>query len=1466
MIGTRDARARGAATVRSGGDRPDLAGAARRRSLRNHAFLAALAYVPLLLTKPGQVGADTKQYLYLDPGRMLGCAASLWDPNVGLGTVTHQNIGYLFPMGPFYWVLQQVGSPDWVAQRLWLATIMFAAGAGMLFLFRVLDIRGPGAMVGALVFMLSPYLLTVAARLSVLLLPWAGLPWMLGLAILALRRGGWRYPALFAVVVAIVGGVNATALIYAGLGPVLYFPFAVWVEHQASARQALATMARIGVLTLVTSLWWIAGLSIQAGYGLDVLAYSETMRAVALTSLSSETLRGLGYWFFYGGDKLGPWTESSVPYTQNIALLLASFALPTFAFISAVTVRWRHRAYFVALIFVGTVIAVGAYPYDGPSIWGSVVKKASNESTAAFAMRSSGRVVPIVALGCAVLLAAGVSALARTRPRRAAWVAIALAGLAAANLPALFTGGLVAENLKRPEHIPAYWQKAADWLDARGHDTRVLELPGSDFTSYRWGNTVEPITPGLMDRPYVARELIPYGSPPSADLLNALDRRLQEGVLEPEAIAPVARLMSVGDVVLRSDLQFERFNTPRPRPTWRFFTPPPAGLADPVGFGRPVRNTPKQYPMIDELALSEPPGEPDPPPVSAFAVRGAPPIVRTAAADRPVLLAGDGEGVVDAAAIGLLDRPSALLYSGSFAGDPAGMKRVLAAGADLVLTDSNRRRARRWSTVREVTGYTEQAEEKKLADDLVDARLDVFPRAGDDAFTVAQQRGVRRVQATHYANPVSYTPEDRAVRALDGDRFTAWRVGAFDDPRGERLEIELAHPVTTSRVRLLQPVNGDRNRWITRATLTFDGGASKQIRLGSASRRGQGEWVDIGRRTFKTMSLRIDRLNFGPRETYGGLSAVGMAEVGFDGVKARADEVIRLPRDLLAAASAGSIDHRLDILLDRQRSNGFPPRADEENYIARAFSLPVSRSFGVTGTARLSLGRDDQEVDAVVGKGGGIVARSSARLPGDLQARASSAFDGDPATAWTPPFAGPTTKWIEAKLPAPVTFDHLDLVLVADKRHSLPTKLRVETEQGVRRVSVPKITSRSREGATVALPLRLRRPLTGQTVRVVLEQVKARKTRNYFTGADEPLPVAIAEAGIPGVRMSPTPTAFDSGCRADLLTVDARKVEVRVTGNAPAAEARGPLAVDLCGADAGGLTLAPGEHVLRTTSGGRTGIDLDRLVLSSAAGGASLPPPAPGRVAPPSPPSRPSPAITIERDGRTAKRVRVAAPTQPFWLVLGQSHNLGWEAKTNGRSLGPPTVIDGFANGWLIRPDPQGRDVSVDLEWTPQRRVWVMLPISALGLLLCLALALANPGRKRALGGAPEPRLVPPWRHRGSRPRRATTAVVTAGVAVVVTLVAGLPTGVLAGGLTLAAVLVPRARALVTLGAVGGLAAAGLYTAALQYIANYPSVFEWPTFFRVSHNLAWVGAALLAADVVAGLARDRASPPADAQP
>jgi len=195
----------------------------------------------------------------------------MWDPNIGLGTVTHQNIGYLFPMGPYYWVMENVGFPSWIAQRIWLGSIVFFAGLGVLYLLRTIDMRGPGAVVAALAYMLSPYSLHYAARISVILLPWAALGWLLALMVRALRKGGWRYPAAFAIVVQIVGSVNATALVFALLAPLLWVPYAVLITREVDWRRAALTLARIGVLTLGASLWWIAGLWAQGSYGIDIL-------------------------------------------------------------------------------------------------------------------------------------------------------------------------------------------------------------------------------------------------------------------------------------------------------------------------------------------------------------------------------------------------------------------------------------------------------------------------------------------------------------------------------------------------------------------------------------------------------------------------------------------------------------------------------------------------------------------------------------------------------------------------------------------------------------------------------------------------------------------------------------------------------------------------------------------------------------------------------------------------------------------------------------------------------------------------------------------------------------------------------------------------------------------------------------------------------------------------------------------
>ena len=81
---------------------------------------------------------------------------------------------------------------------------------------------------------------------------------------------------------------------------------------------------------------------------------------------------------------------------------------------------------------------------------------------------------------------------------------------------------------------------------------------------------------------------------------------------------------------------------------------------------------------------------PYPPPVAAFDVKNQVPIVRTHTATGPLLMAGDGEGLVDAAAVGLLDARQGSFFSASYAADQAGFDTIYDAGADLLVTDTNR--------------------------------------------------------------------------------------------------------------------------------------------------------------------------------------------------------------------------------------------------------------------------------------------------------------------------------------------------------------------------------------------------------------------------------------------------------------------------------------------------------------------------------------------------------------------------------------------------------------------------------------------------------------------------------------------------------------------------------------------------------------------------------------------------------
>jgi hypothetical protein len=355
-------------------------------------------------------------------------------------------------------------------------------------------------------------------------------------------------------------------------------------------------------------------------------------------------------------------------------------------------------------------------------------------------------------------------------------------------------------------------------------------------------------------------------------------------------------------------------------------------------------------------------------------------------------------------------------------------------------------------------------------------------------------------------------------------------------------------------------------------------------------------------------------------------------------------------------------------------------------------------------------------------------------------------------------------------------------------------------------------------------------------------------------------------------------------CRSDLLTLDGEPVPIRVTGATAAAATLAPLAVERCDPTTGERATAPlvlgaGDHELRAAPGADTGVDLDGLVLGSEVGGAPLTLGARGAIPPVATTRVPAPEVEVVESGRTEMKLRVRGADEPFWLVLGESENTGWQAKADGRDLGRSTLVDGYANGWLI--EPGDGPITVTLSWTPQRRVWIALAISAVAVLACAVLALGRWPRRRsgaaatvpATGPVPPspgaspadpPTLAYPWIASGVLPGRAGRIVVPALAAVAAAALIRPLAGLFVGALVLVAVHRPKWRAVLAIGAPAALALAGLYIFVQQWRHWYPSVFEWPTFFDRVHVLGWLAVIFLAADALVEFVRQ--PPESQSQP
>lgn len=1381
--------------------------ASLRRRL-DAAVLVALAVVPPLVTAPGVVAADTKQYLVLDPGRLLATARSLWDPAQFGGHVTHQQIGYLWPMGPWFRAGQALGLPMWVTQRLWLAALFVAAGLGLRLLARRQGLAPHAAFAAAVAYQLSPYLLTYVNRTSGLLLPWAGLPWLLVVTELSVRRPGWRWPAVAGLLVATIGGLNATAVVLVALSP------ALWLAFQAAPRperrRVLAAAWKLTVAAVVLSLWWFVGLVVEGRYGADVLAYSETVGAVSATASATEGLRGLGYWLFYGGGVDGAWNSAARPYLANPVVLTVGFTLAALGLLGLVLPRWRARRWLAVQALAGLALASVAFPPSSPSLLGDAVLHGNARSTLVLAFRSATRALPLVVLALALGLGAVVHLVAtRVAPAHRWWVAVGAAALCAVNLPALVTGDLVDAALRRPAEVPSWWRQVASEL--RGGQGRVLEVAGQEFGAYRWGTTTDPLLPGLQDRAVLTRDLLPLGSPDTMDLLWALDDRFQAGTAEPGALAPVARFLGVTDVVTRLDAASERYRTPTAAsvaavvdaapglgPTTAYGPVAVAPVADPPDLDRGVYGAaPQATPQVARRPVDDP----------VLPTRAAP------AAD-VVVLAGNGDGVVDAAAAGLLDGTETVRYAATLGPDEPVTGRV-------IVTDTNRKRARQWRGTQDTVGITEDATASPYPADEADARLPLFPGAGDTSQTVTVFEG-GRAAASAYGEPNAYRPEDRAAHAVDGDPATAWRVGDRGDPVGARLRVDLAAAGAVDAITLVTPAR-PANRAVAAVVVRTEH-TSTRVTLDGPSTAGAEQRVPVGDASTAWVEVEIAATTTGTTPSFFGLDAVGFAEVR---VGEPVREIVQLPTDVVdRLAASGAPAPALTYVLTRERTDPTNRwRDDPELALTRRLRAPSALALTPSFTVRLDRRADDAVLAGLLHPAGTPTVTTSSRLAGRPDRSGYAALDTDAADGWWSA-VDDTAPWWQVDLGTPRPLGALRLAFATDATHSVPTQARVSVD-GVEAGTV----AVGADGVALA-------DLAGRTGSVVRVEplaltVATGVERRY--GETVQLPVVLAGARLDGLAPIAARPTIDTGCRDDLVALDGAPVPVRVTGSVTDALAGAPLAAVPCGVRPV-LDIAAGDHDLTAAAGRRTGLDVDRVVLRSEATPVATSP------------TTAAIAVRVDRRTRTSATVTVAATATPTWFVWGEGHNAGWHATLNGRDLGAPGTVVGGGNAWLL--PASGTDRTITVRWTPQRWVDAGLAASALGALAALALAVwpRRRARERDAAGAPVGGPVV-----ASGGRRAPGPVVAGALVLVAALVTHPVHAVGVLAMWFAWWRWPRRAAPLVLAGPFLALAVGAYVTLRQVVSRPAPGFGWPLAFADVHRLSLVAVVLV---VMAACGRD----------
>ena len=1293
-----------------------------------------------LASSPGLISPDTKLDLTANPLRFLARAANLWNSDLPFGQAQNQAYGYLFPHGAFFALGHTLGVPGWLTQRLWWAVLLTVGCWGLL---RVTEALGIGTrtsrLIGAVAYALSPRVLTTIGSISSETLPMMLAPWVLLPVVLALdrqrphlRATGASSPRMLAgragVALALMGAVNAVASLAACLPAIIW-----WACHRPNRRWRRFTAWWL-LASLLAVAWWVVALVLLGRISPPFLDFIESSGVTTQWTSLTEVLRGTSAWtpFVAPGS-----TAASSLVSQPVAVLATTLvAAGGLAGLALRSMPARGRL--VTMLMVGLVLITAGYS-------GGLGAPLANEvqsflDAAGAPLRNVHKIEPVIriplVLGIAHLLGriplpgsvsrpVWVRAVAHPEKdkRMAAGIVVLTALLVATSLA--WTGRLTPPGTFRA--IPDYWHQAADWLTENHDEGRVLVVPGAPFANQIWGNSHDEPLQVLGDFPWGVRDSIPLTPPQTIRALDSVQRLFAAG-RGSAGLADTLDRQGISYLVVRNDLDPETSRSARPLLVHRAIEGSP-GLTKVAEFGEPVgAGTVEGF--ISDSGL-----RPLFPAVQIYRVRPAgaldPGRPYFAAANAMVRVAGGPESFlrIDERLRLLGDEPLGPMLLTADA-HRAGLSTP--PGRGVIVTDTPVDRETDYGRVDDHSSSVRAPGDRR---DTFN-RVPDYPMPGAPLVVGSWSGG--RLSASSSSSDATalpaVAPASAPVAAVDADPATAWVSNSLQPALGQWLQIDFDRPVTNATLTITPSATavGAQVRRLQVSTINGTSTVSFErpgVPLTVALPYGETPWVRItavGTDDGSTgVQFGITELAVTQYDASGFARAVDLRHSVAVPPPPRGSPVAAwdlgselLGRDGCADVGVGGSDTReTNTSVACAASMAVAP--EEPVTLSRTLSVPTA--MDVTPTVWVRARQGPRLADLIAQPG-----RARASGAADLIDVAGSAYagaDGDPRTSWTAQQGAAqhrSAPTLTVTLPGASEVSGLRLIQSGSTLPSHPTMVAVDLGDGpqVRRLS----SAPDAGPQTLSL-----HPRITDTVRISLLDWDDVIDRTAL-GFDQLKPPGLAEVTVLGPDGAPIAAADARANRArgielpcgqgPVIAVAGRFVQTSVSTTVGALLEGRPIPARPC--DPNPISLPTGIQELLISPGS-----------AFIADGIQLRGPLSAEIAT-------APTTPAQVTQWTADRREISVIRSPIArvVVVPESVNPGWVARTPDGATLTPVIVNGWQQGWVV---PAGATGTITLGFASNGPYRVGL-VGGLALLpLLVLLALVPPRRPEAAEPAAAP-------------------------------------------------------------------------------------------------------------------------------